>query len=216
MSDSPTPSKALLVVVSAPSGAGKTTLCRKLLDTSPNITRAVTCTTRAPRGAEQDGVDYYFLDEQAFRAKVEAGEFLEHAKVYGRHYGTLLSEVIDKLRSGKDVLLNIDVQGASTIRKKAEETPEINRALVSVFLTPPSLEELERRLRSRAEDEEAAIQKRLDLARHELEQWSKFDYLLISETINPDEPEKDEDLRRMLCVLEAEKMRRERAQAPTF
>lgn len=216
MSDSPTPSKALLVVVSAPSGAGKTTLCQKLLDASPGITRAVTCTTRAPRGAERDGADYYFLDEQAFQNKVEAGEFLEHANVYSRLYGTLLSEVTDKLKSGKDVLLNIDVQGAATIREKAGETPEIKRALVSVFLTPPSLEELERRLRSRAEDEEAAIQKRLDVARHELKRWSEFDYLLISEAVNPDEREKDEDLRRMLCVIEAEKMRRERSEAPDF
>ncbi|MGY8655143.1 MAG: guanylate kinase [Verrucomicrobiia bacterium] len=214
MSDSPTPSKALLVLVSAPSGAGKTTLCQKLLDASPHITRAITCTTRAPRGAERDGVDYYFLSEREFQDKVAAGEFLEHANVYGRHYGTLLSEALDKLKSGKDVLLNIDVQGAATIRANAGETPEIQHALVSVFLTPPSMAELERRLRSRGEDDEAAIQKRLALALHEIEQWSEFDYLLISETVSVNAPEKDEDLRRMFCILEAEKMRRERSHPP--
>lgn len=215
MSDSSTPSKALLALVSAPSGAGKTTLCDKLLNASSNITRAVTCTTRAPRGAEKNGVDYYFLSEQDFMKKVEAGEFLEHATVYGRLYGTLLSEVLDKLNSGKDVLLNIDVQGAATIRRKAEETPEINKALVSVFLTPPSMEELERRLRSRGEDDEATIQTRLALARHEIEKWTEFDYLLVSETVDPDTPSKDEDLRRMKCIMEAEKMRRERSLPPT-
>src|SRR5690242_11350033 len=101
----------LLIVISAPSGGGKTTLCRELLAACPNMTRAITCTTRDPRPGEQDGVDYYFLDAGAFLKRVQAGNFLEHAHVFSNSYGTLKSEVLDKLRDGRDVLLNIDVQG---------------------------------------------------------------------------------------------------------
>jgi len=200
-------SKALLIVISAPSGAGKTRLCSKILENCPNVQRAVTCTTRPPRGEEKDGVDYHFLSMEDFEAKIAKGEFLEHAEVYGRRYGTLLAEVTNKLEAGHDVLLNIDVQGAESIREKAADTPEIRDALVFVFLTPPSMDELERRLRSRAEDDEDAIQRRMKNAAHEMDQGANFDYLIISETLDPDQPGKDEDLRRMLCILEAEKLR---------
>jgi guanylate kinase len=199
----------LLVLISAPSGGGKTTLCHELLAARPAMTRAVTCTTRAPRPGERDGVDYYFFDAGAFLKRLQAGNFLEHATVYGHSYGTLKSEVLGKLRQGKDVLLNVDVQGAATIRQRAEEDPEIKRALVSVFLTPPTLDLLEQRLRRRGTDSEAVIQKRLGVARQEIAQWKNFDYLLISDTIR-------EDLRRMLAIVEAEKMRSARAQAPEF
>src|SRR5579883_3462447 len=131
--------KPLLIVISAPSGGGKTTLCQQLLESNANMTRAVTCTTRAPREGEVDGVDYYFLDAAAFLKRVQAGNFLEHATVFGNSYGTLKSEVLTKLRQGRDVLLNVDVQGAATIRDRAEEDPELKEALVQVFLTPPSL-----------------------------------------------------------------------------
>ena len=204
----PSPSP-LLVVISAPSGGGKTTLCEQLLGARPQMTRAVTCTTRPPRQGEQDGVDYYFLDAGSFLKRVQAGNFLEHATVYGHSYGILKSEVLGKLRQGRDVLLNVDVQGAATIREKAQEDLELKRALVSVFLTPSSMENLEGRLRKRATDAEAVIQKRLSVARQEIAQWKHFDYLLISATIA-------EDLRRMLAILEAEKMRSTRAQAPEF
>lgn len=212
MSDE-SPSKALLIVISAPSGAGKTRLCSKVLETCSNVQRAVTCTTRDPRGEEKDGVDYYFLSMADFEAKIAAGEFLEHAEVYGRRYGTLLSEVTSRLEAGNDVLLNIDVQGAASIREKAAETPAIRDALVTVFLTPPSMEELERRLRARAEDDEEAIQKRLKNAALEMEQGANFDYLLTSQTLNPDQPEKDEDLRRLLSIIEAEKLRQRRSES---
>src|SRR5262252_10321843 len=129
----------LLVLISAPSGGGKTTLCQQLLAARPQMTRAVTCTTRPPRKGEQDGVDYYFLDAESFLKRVQAGNFLEHATVYGNSYGILKSEVLGKLRQGKDVVLSVDVQGAATIREKAQEDPELKRAFVSVFLTPPSL-----------------------------------------------------------------------------
>ncbi len=142
----------LLIVISAPSGGGKTTLCEQLLAANPSMTRAVTCTTRAPRPGEKDGVDYYFLDAGSFLKRVQAGNFLEHATVFGNSYGTLKSEVLSKLRQGKDVLLNVDVQGAATIRERAEEDPELKRALVQVFLTPPSLAILEERLKRRGTD----------------------------------------------------------------
>ena len=198
---------SLLVVVSAPSGGGKTTLCQQLLATNPNIIRAVTCTTRPPRQGEREGVDYYFLDAATFLKRVQAGNFLEHATVYGNSYGTLKSEVVGKLRQGKDVVLNIDVQGAAAIRAKAEEDAELRAALITVFLTPPSLAILEKRLRKRGADSETGIQKRLSVARQEIAQWRNFDYLLISTTIA-------EDLRRMQAILEAEKMRPCRASPP--
>src|SRR6266545_4642009 len=161
----------LLVLLSAPSGGGKTTLCHQLLGARPEMARAITCTTREPRPGEQDGVDYYFLDADSFLKRVQAGNFLEHATVYGNSYGTLKGEVLGKLRQGKDVLLNVDVQGAATIRQRAEEDPELKRALVSVFLTPPSLAVLEERLKKRGTDSPAAIQKRLGVARQEIAQW---------------------------------------------
>jgi guanylate kinase len=201
------PITPLLVLISAPSGGGKTTLCQQLLAARPQMTRAVTCTTRAPRDGEQDGVDYYFLDATSFLKRVQAGNFLEHATVYGNSYGILKAEVLGKLRQGRDVLLNVDVQGAATIREKAQEDAELKRALVSVFLTPPSMVIVEQRLRKRGTDSEAVIQKRLGVARQEIAQWKHFDYLLLSSTVQ-------EDLRRMLAIVEAEKMRTGRVQAP--
>ena len=199
----------LLVLISAPSGGGKTTLCHQLLAARPQMTRAVTCTTRPPRAGERDGVDYHFLDADSFRERLQAGSFLEHATVYGNSYGTLKAEVLGKLRQGKDVLLNVDVQGAATIREKAQEDPELKRALVSVFLTPPSMSIVEARLRKRGTDSEAVIQKRLSVARQEIAHWKHFDYLLLSASIA-------EDLRRMLAIVEAEKMRSARVSAPEF
>ena len=197
----------LLVLLSAPSGGGKTTLCQQLLAARPDMARAITCTTREPRKGEKDDVDYYFLDATSFLRRVQAGNFLEHATVYGQSYGTLKSEVLGKLRQGKDVLLNVDVQGAAAIRERAEEDPELKRALVSVFLTPPSLTMLEERLKKRGTDSTANIQKRLSVARQEIAQWKNFDYLLISDSIA-------EDLRRMQSIIEAEKMRSARAVPP--
>ena len=199
----------LLVLISAPSGGGKTTLCQQLLSTRRQMTRAVTCTTRAPRENERDGIDYFFLDAASFLKRVQAGNFLEHATVYGNSYGILKAEVLGKLRQGKDVLLTVDVQGAATIRERAEEDAELKRALVSVFLTPPSLAMLEERLRKRGTDSEAIINKRLSVARQEIAQWKNFDYLLVSTSIS-------EDLRRMLSIIEAEKMRPARVQPPDF
>lgn len=190
----------LLVVLSAPSGGGKTTLAKKLLTANPGMTRAVTCTTREPRKGEKDGIDYYFLDAASFLKRLQAGNFLEHATVFGNSYGTLKSEILGKLRQGLDVLLVVDVQGAATIRDRAQEDAELKDALVQVFLTPPSLEILATRLKRRGTDSPAVIQKRLGVARQEIAQWKNFDYLIISSSIA-------EDLRQMQAVLLAEKRR---------
>ena len=139
--------------------------------------------------------------------RLHAGNFLEHATVYGNSYGILKSELLGKLRDGKDVLLNVDVQGAATIREQAQSEPELKRALITIFLTPPSVAVLEQRLKKRGADAAAVIQKRLAVARQEISQWKNFDYLLIS-------GDKPEDLRRALAIIEAEKMRSARSAAP--
>ena len=166
-------------------------------------------TTREPRKGEQDGVDYHFFTATEFLKRLQAGNFIEHATVYGNSYGILKSELLGKLREGKDVLLNVDVQGAATIRAQAESEPELRRALVTIFLTTPSLALLEQRLKKRGADAESVIQKRLAVARQELSQWKNFDYLLISGS-------KPEDLRRTLAIIESEKLRSARSPAPEF
>jgi guanylate kinase len=199
----------LLILISAPSGGGKTTLCQQLLRTRRNMVRAVTCTTRPPRAGEKNGIDYYFLKADDFLRRVQAGNFLEHATVFGNSYGLLKSELLGKLRTGKDVLLNVDVQGAATIRAAALKEPELNDALITIFLTPVSLAEIERRLKRRATDTPEVIRKRVAGARHEIVQWKNFDYLVFSGS-------KEEDLRKALAIIEAEKMRVRRAQPPAL
>jgi guanylate kinase len=197
----------LLVVISAPSGGGKTTLCEQLLAKRPNTMRAVTCTTRSPRNGERDGVDYYFLNRESFEQKIKAGEFLEHATVYGNFYGVLKKEILDKLRTGKDVLLSVDVQGAESIRACADE--ELQRALVSVFLIPPNLETLEKRLRKRGLDEPEVIQRRLSAALEEIGHANHFHYVVTSDSV-------DYDYEQTRAILVAEKLRQERVTLPDY
>lgn len=193
----------LLLLLSAPSGGGKTTLCENLLRAHPEVERAITCTTRAPRAGERDGVDYHFLAPGAFEQQVAAGAFLEHAVVHGHRYGTRAREVLDRLARGRDVLLNIDVQGAASVRRSAAADPVLQAALVTVFLTPPSLATIEARLRGRGTDSEEVIQRRLAGAKAELARWSEFNYLILSGT-----PE--QDLEYMQAIRVAEKMRVQR------
>ena len=203
---SPRP-RPLMFLISAPSGAGKTTLCRNLLEASPNMRRVITCTTRPPREGEQDGMDYHFLDPATFLRRVESGHFLEHATVHGNSYGTLKSEVAEKLDQAFDVLITVDVQGAASIRKAALEDRVLHAALVTVFLIPPSMTVLEQRLRQRGSDPEEVIGRRLSVARQEAAQWRHFDYLLVSGT-----PE--EDVQRALAILQVERLRAHRAVPP--
>lgn len=190
----------VLFLITAPSGAGKTTVGQGLLDTVPSMSRAITCTTRAPRTGERDGVDYHFFAPADFAARVAAGEFLEYAEVYGNRYGTLRSEVVRRLEGGSDVLLSVDVQGAETIRERAGQDAVLGRSLVSVFIMPPSVAELERRLRGRNQDAPEVIARRLAFARSEMEHWRRFDYLVVSGS-------REEDLLAMQRILAAERLR---------
>ena len=188
-------SPPLVVVISAPSGTGKTTLCDNIRASLPSISNAVTCTTRKPRDGELDGIDYYFLGEDEFHGRVAGGEFLENAVVHGNHYGVLKSELRAKLAEGSDVLLNIDVQGAATIREAAGNDLILKEALLTVFLCPESLDELEQRLRGRGTDSNEIIAKRLAIAKDEMDHAEKFDHMLISQT-------READLAQMLEIIE--------------
>jgi guanylate kinase len=194
------PKEGLLIVLSSPSGGGKTTLCNRLMDADRNVVRSVSCTTRPPRGAEQEGRDYYFLTRKDFEQRVARGEFLEHAQVHGHYYGTLKNTVEELLAAGRDALLNIDVQGAAIVCNLAKADSRLRRALVSVFLMPPSLQILEQRLRKRGTDDETTIARRLAEAKREMAQWRGYDYVIVSDTI-------EEDYRRTQAILNAERSR---------
>jgi guanylate kinase len=199
----------LLLLISGPSGVGKTTLFEHLLAANSATVRAITCTTRAPRAGEKDGVDYYFLEAGDFLKRVQAGNFLEHATVFGNSYGTLKAEVLNKLRAARDVLLNVDVQGAAAIKARAADDDEIKSALVTIFLAPPNFQTLQERLEKRNQDSPGIIQKRLSVAKHEIAQSRHFDYLLVSSTVQ-------EDLTKIQSIITAEKMRQFRARLPDY
>lgn len=178
---------ALLVVVSAPSGAGKSTLCNRLVERFPGMTYSVSCTTRAPRGDEQDGVHYHFLSRDEFLRRADDGEFLEYAEVHGNFYGTLKSTVRDALETGHDLLMDIDVQGAAQIRDACaalSEDDPLRKRFVDVFIAPPSFEELERRLRDRATDCDEVIAKRLRNAEEEMAQRDAYAHCLINDRLD--------------------------------
>ncbi len=164
----------ILFIVSAPSGAGKTSLVKALLEQDPGLALSVSCTTRAPRAGEQDGVHYHFLDRDQFERAVAAGEFMEHAEVFGNLYGTREADLRAHLASGRDLILEIDWQGARQVRKRFADA-------VSLFILPPSLAELERRLRGRGTDSEEVIARRLAQARDDLSHWAEYDYLIVND-----------------------------------
>lgn len=192
----------LIIVVSAPSGGGKSSLCQRLLNWSPNIVYSVSCTTRAPRGGEQNGRDYFFLSADEFERRVAAGEFLEYAQYNGNYYGTPRQFVEEQLAVGRDVLLDIEVQGAAQVVKRVRGArgfayPD---ALVTIFLLPPSLELLETRLRRRGTESEEMIRKRLALAQQEMAHWREYDYVIVSGHL-------DDDFERGKAIVIAEKCR---------
>jgi guanylate kinase len=184
----------ILFVISAPSGAGKTTLVEALRQT-PNFLYSVSCTTRTPRAGEIEGEDYQFLSDSDFRARVAAGDFLEHAQVHGDFYGTLRAPLIANLKNGIDVLIDIDTQGAATIRTC--DDPVIREALADVFIMPPDLEELRRRLVKRGTETPEQIESRLKTAAREMELWRDYRYTIISKSV-------EEDLQKFRHIMGAE------------
>jgi len=162
-----------LFVITAPSGAGKTSLIEALMKADPSLKLSISYTTRKPRPGEKNGVDYHFVEDAAFLAMKGRGEFLESAEVHGYRYGTSKKVITDALARGEDLILEIDWQGAQQVRA-------IYPACVGIFILPPSIEELERRMRSRGQDAEAVIRRRLDNARGEMEHAGEFDYAIIN------------------------------------
>jgi len=181
-------------VISAPSGAGKTTLVEGIRQT-PNLFYSVSCTTRTPRAGEIDGEDYQFLSDADFRERATKGDFLEHAEVHGDRYGTLREPVVANLKSGKNVLIDIDMQGAAVIRNCGD--PLIRDALADVFIMPPDLEELRKRLLNRGTETAEQVDSRLATAAREMEHWRDYRYTIISGSM-------EEDLRRFRQIMEAE------------
>jgi guanylate kinase len=182
-----------LFVVSAPSGTGKTTLVERLVQTVPNLMLSRSFTSRAPRAGEQDGVDYNFISRERFETMKEAGEFLEHADVFGNYYGTSATATESALASGRDLVLVIDVQGARQVRSRAS-------AAVGIFVLPPSFEVLEDRLRRRSKDSDEQINRRLAVARSEVDAVADYDYVVVNDEVEP-------AVQRLKAVVEAERAR---------
>jgi guanylate kinase len=185
----------ILFVLSAPSGAGKTTLVDALRETSEFV-YSISCTTRPARAGEINGEDYQFLSDEEFDARAQNSEFLEHAVVHGHQYGTLLKPIAENLRTGHDVLIDIDTQGAANIRNSTDEF--IRQSLADVFLMPPDVEELRRRLTNRGTETAEQIETRLGNAIREMQSWPNYRYTIISRTI-------EEDLQKFRHIMNAER-----------
>jgi guanylate kinase len=189
--------RGLMLVLSSPSGAGKTTLSRRLLEADPAVQLSVSATTRPQRPAEVDGRDYHFVDRARFDEMVGNGELLEWAEVFGNRYGTPRGPVEEALARGHEVLFDIDWQGTQQLRDK------VSKDFVSVFLLPPSVPELERRLTTRAQDSDEVIRARMAKASDELSHWAEYDYVLINHDV-------DETFDQLQAILTAERLKRER------
>ncbi len=189
--------RGLMLVLSSPSGAGKTAIARAILDGNPQVTMSVSVTTRPKRTGEVDGVDYVFVDAGAFAGMVERGEFLEHASVFGNAYATPREPVEEALGAGRDVLFDVDWQGAREIAKRAKDD------VVSVFILPPSVAELERRLRSRGQDSDDVVARRMARAADEISHWNEFDYVIVNRDL-------DASVAGVRAILAAERLRRTR------
>ncbi len=190
--------RGLLLILSSPSGAGKSTLARRLMDWDPTIRFSVSATTRKPRPGEEDGVHYFFKGRGAFEELVDAGEMLEHAEVFGNLYGSPKAPVQAAMDSGRDTLFDIDWQGGQQIRNSS-----LGRDVVSIFVLPPSIAELDRRLRGRAQDSDEVIAGRMAKSRDEISHWAEYDYVMVNDDL-------DATFEKLLTILRAERMRRDR------
>ena len=189
--------RGLLIVLSSPSGAGKTTISRMLLEAEPDITMSISATTRPRRPGEVDDVDYHFVDDPEFDRMIAAGDFVEWAYVFGYRYGTPKAPVKQALRDGRDILFDIDWQGARQLE------PDFREHLVTIFLLPPSMGELERRLRERGTDSEEVIRDRMRRANEEINHWAEYEYVLVNH-------DTDRCLSQVTAILEAERLKRAR------
>ena len=189
--------RGLMLVLSSPSGAGKTTLSRQLLDNDSQIQLSVSCTTRVKRPGEKDGLDYKFLDTASFRGMVDRGEFLEYAQVFGNYYGTPRAPVEAALSAGKDVLFDIDWQGTQQLRDK------VRGDVVTVFILPPSTRDLEKRLLTRAQDSKDIVAERMAKAADEMSHYAEYDYVVVNRDIGT-------SLNRIKAILDAERLKLDR------
>ena len=189
--------RGLMLVLSSPSGAGKTTLSRRLLAADGQLHLSVSVTTRTRRPGEIDGTDYRFIAPEDFNLMVNRGELLEYAKVFDHYYGTPKADVMARIESGRDVLFDIDWQGTQQLRQQARDD------LVSIFVLPPSTYELERRLRARAQDPDAVVAKRMSKAADEISHWAEYDYIVVNDDM-------DRCLEHVYSILRAERLKRER------
>lgn len=190
--------KGLLMVVSGPSGTGKGTVCSELLAQAEDLAYSISATTRQPRAGEVDGKNYYFMDKTDFEQKIAEGGFLEYANVYGNYYGTPLGKIEERLANGVDILLEIDTQGALNVMKKCPDG-------LFIFLVPPSLAELERRIRGRGSETEESLQKRMGSACKEIEDGRKYSYVVVNDTVK-------HAVQRILAIRAAEHCRVDRNQ----
>jgi guanylate kinase len=190
-----------MLVLSSPSGAGKTTISRALLERDPNLMMSVSATTRPMRPGEVEGVDYRFIDKPAFQKMIDGGEFLEHAFVFGHHYGTPRGPVEDALARGTDVLFDIDWQGTQQLG----ENERTRADLVSIFILPPSTEVLEDRLRRRAQDSDDVVRSRMAKAADEMSHYAEYDYVIVNEDV-------EQSVAKVQAIVAAERLRRQRQQ----
>ena len=190
--------RGLLLILSSPSGAGKTTLTRRLIDWDPTIRFSISATTRAARPGEQDGREYYFRSRAEFERMVDTGEMLEHAEVFGNLYGSPREPVQAAMDRGCDTVFDIDWQGGQQIRNSS-----LGRDVVSVFVLPPSIAELDRRLRARGQDSAAVIAGRMAKSRDEISHWAEYDYVIVNSDL-------DTAFDELVTILQAERMRRDR------
>lgn len=188
----------LLIIISSPSGAGKSTLSKRLLANFNDIQFSVSATTRAPREGEVDGKDYYFYTKDEFQNAVKSGDMLEHAEVFGNYYGSPKAPVDEALRDGFDVIFDVDWQGGQQIRNS-----KLRDHVLSIFILPPSLSELETRLKNRGQDSDEVIENRMNQSRAEISHWAEYDYIIVNEDI-------DKSTEELFSIVRAERLKRTR------